>query len=336
MMRLALVLICCVFTSACSTSLSGNQVSLPDGNAGIGFDDLRYSASLHRVLVPAGRSGRIDLVNPESLEVTSITGFGTSAAFSGGHDDGPTSVDESPGFLYVTDRTLQRLFAIDKNGLTIVGQTPLMTQPDYVRFVASKNELWVTEPGAGQIEVFSIGSNGVPASTGTVIAVSNGPESIVVDEQRGRAYTHRWQSSTVAVDLTSRQIVAEWPNGCASSRGIELDRSRGFLFAVCSEGTASVLDVQHDGRILSSIARGSGFDVVGYSPKLGHLYLAGSSCACLVTLGVSATGQLSFVARDDAPGSTHCATADDVGHAWVCDQDKGRIWRMTDSNAASL
>jgi hypothetical protein len=98
----------------------------------------------------------------------------------------------------------------------------------------------------------------------------------------------------------------------------------------------SVLDASRDGRVLSSIARGSGFDVIGYNPTLGHLYLAGTSCSCLVTLGVSAAGQLSFLGRSDATSGAHCTTADDRGHAWFCDTDGGRLVRVDDTFPASF
>src|SRR5206468_4193324 len=95
-------------------------------------------------------------------------------------------------------------------------------------------------------------------------------------------------------------------------------------------GTVSVLDAAHDGRLLSSISRGAGFDVIGYSPTLGHLYAAGTSCACLVVLGVSGSGELSFLGRFGATSSAHCAVPDDRGHAWVCDPDDGQLFRVTD------
>ncbi len=331
MNRLALVTAALV---SCQ-SPAGTPVPLPDGPPGIGFDDLRYSATLHRVLVPAGRSGRLNLVDPETLSVSSVTGLGTVAEYSGGHDDGPTSVAEALGKLYVTDRTTRKLVVVDPTSLAIVGATALATQPDYVRFVAATHELWVTEPAAGQIEIFRLGGDGVPVHD-AVIAVSNGPESIAIDATRGRAYTHHWQSATMSIDVRTRTVVGEWPNGCAASRGIALDEARGWLFSGCSEGTAAVLDVAHDGKILSTIARGSGFDVIGYSAALGHLYLAGQTCSCLVILGVGAGGRLDFLDRLDAPASTHCATADDVGHAWVCDQDGGKLWRVGDRHASSL
>jgi hypothetical protein len=157
----------------------------------------------------------------------------------------------------------------------------------------------------------------------------------VIDALAGRAYAHRWQSSTVAVDVHTRDIMLEWPNGCAASRGLAVDEQRGFFFAGCLEGTLTVLDTRHDGRVLSTLAQGSGFDVIGYSPTLGHVYLAGTACACLVVAGVSLTGQLSFLGRFDATSSAHCAIPDDRGHAWVCDPDGGQLWRIDDPYRAS-
>jgi len=219
----------------------------------------------------------------------------------------------------------------------VVGTAHVGASPDYVRFVPQTNELWVTEPDASRIEVFSLPMNGDsnPSSVGT-IPVDNGPESLVIDATRGLAYTHRWQASTVVFDVQSRKVVAEWPNGCASSRGLVLDESRRFFFSGCSEGTVSVLDAAHDGRILSSISRGAGYDVIGYNPSLGHLYAAGTACACLVVLGVSRGGELSFLGRFDATDSAHCATADDRGHAWFCDPDGGQLFRVDDSYPRSL
>jgi DNA-binding beta-propeller fold protein YncE len=309
-------------------------VALPEGAAGIGFDDLRYSTALHRVLVPAGRSGRLALIEPDTLSVTAIAGFSAKPHYGGGHDDGPTSVDEAHGLLYVTDRTAQ---ALVRAGPTkkILGSTPLSAEPDYVRFVPTTNELWVTEPGAHRIEFFKLNDHGEPAPSGT-LAVENGPESLVIDAARGRAYTHRWQKSTLAIDLKTHAAVAEWPNGCAGSRGIALDSKRGWLFVSCQEGAAAVLDVAHGGKLLSTLSHGAGFDVMGYSEKLGHLYLAGGACGCFVVLGVNGAGKLSFLEQQPAPPRTHCAVADDTGHAWVCDPVGGRLLRFEDAHPAAF
>lgn len=326
-----------VLSGACGGTPYGTKVALPGSAPGIGFDDLRYSTSLHRALAPAGRSGNLDLVDPDSLDVTVASGFSATARYSGGHDDGATSVDEGRGFLFVTDRTSDRLSVVDPNTKTIVSSVGIGAGPDYVRYVSATDEIWISEPDAERIEVFALSSGDPPAPASVAtIPVKNGPESLVIDQRRGRAYTHRWEASTVVIDVRTRQPVAEWPNGCASSRGLAIDEARGFFFAACLEGTVSVLDSERDGKILSSIARGSGFDVIGYNPQIGHVYAAGTSCACLVVLGVSEQGELSFLGRFDASSSAHCAIGDDERHAWVCDPDGGRLLRVDDPYPASF
>jgi DNA-binding beta-propeller fold protein YncE len=310
---------------------------LPKGSPGIGFDDLRYSPALHRVLAPGGRSGSLALIDPDTLEVTAVSGFSAGKDYDGGHDFGATSVDEGRGLLFVTDRTSRRVVVLDAATHAVVGSGRVGAGPDYVRYVAATNELWITEPDASRIEVFSIPATGDPnpVSAGSIL-VDNGPESLVIDATRGRAYTHRWQASTVVIDIASRKVVAEWPNGCASSRGLALDEAHGFFFAGCLEGTISALDATKNGRILSTISRGAGFDVLGYNPQLGHLYAAGTACSCLVIFGVSNAGSLSFLARFTATSTAHCATADDKGHAWVCDPDGGQLFRVTDKFPSSF
>ena len=319
---------------ACS-SPAGTEVPIPNGKPGIGFDDLRYSRSLGRVLVPGGRSGVLALIEPETAQVSVVRGFSVTAGFDGGHDDGVTSVDEGRGLLFATDRTAQTVSVVDPSRLSIVASAPLGARPDYIRYVAATDELWVTEPGAGRIEIFALeGDPPTPRSVAS-ISMANGPESLVIDASRGRAYTHRWQAATLAIDVRTRDVVAEWPNGCAASRGIDVDPVQGFVLASCSEGTASVLDAEREGRILSTLARGAGFDVLGFDANRRHLYLAGSACACLTVLGVSSQGELSFLGRMDAPGDTHCAVADDRGNVWVCDPGAGAVRRVRDSFAGT-
>src|SRR5439155_11665983 len=137
------------------------------------------------------------------------------------------------------------------------------------------------------------------------------------------------------IDVRTRQTIAEWPNGCAASRGLAVDEERQHFIVACSEGTVAVLDAANGGRVLSSIAKGAGFDVIGYAPALHHVYAAGSACGCLMMLGVSAAGGLSLLGRFDAESSTHCVVADDTGHAWVCDPDHGRLWRVDDPFTAT-
>lgn len=323
----------CASKPANAVELYSTPVALPGGLGGIGFDDLIYSPQLKRVIAPAGRTGSLDLVNPQTLEVTAIAGFSAQGQFGGGHGEGTTSADFGRGVLFAIDRTAMRLDVVDPASQAIVAFAAVSANPDYVRFVESAGQVWVTEPDSEQIEVFSLAAGAAPRLTQAgLIHVSGGPESLVIDSVRKKAYTHLWNGMTVVIDLQTRELAATWKNGCiGGSRGIALDEARGFLFAGCYEGKAVVLDIDHDGRQLSSFSYGLGVDVISYNPRLGHLYLPAAVSASMAILNVSPAGEISLAGTVSTAGDAHCVTADELDNAWVCDPSNGRLLLVKDT-----
>ncbi|HEY3173485.1 MAG TPA: hypothetical protein VGK86_13020 [Thermoanaerobaculia bacterium] len=311
-------------------------VALPGSSGGIGFDDLQFSRSLDLVLVPGGRTGNLDLVDPRTASVTSIGGFSSSTAYKGGHGEGITSVSEGGGRLYVTDRTTLVLSVVNPTTRRIVARTKLAASPDYVRYVPPTREIWVTEPDKDQIEVFRFSADGRAAPRhAALVRVANGPESLVVDATRGRAYTHLWSGTTLALDLKTKAVLARWPNTCQGSRGIALDEKRGFLFVGCSEGKAVVLDVTRDGKVIGNTPTGAGVDIIDYDATLHHLYVPGGRSATLSILGVGAGGTLTELARLPAVAEGHCVVSDQHGRAYVCDPKGGRLLVLRDDFPAT-
>jgi DNA-binding beta-propeller fold protein YncE len=300
-------------------------IDLPGGPGGIGFDDLRFAPSLNALLVPAGRTGALDLVDPRTGAVTAISGFSKTEKFRGGHGEGTTSADEGRGYLFATDRDSKEVAVVDPRSRRIVSRAKLSASPDYVRFVAPTGEVWVTEPDAERIEVFRLEERNPlqPVATGK-IEVKGGPESLVIDGKRGRAYSHLWGGRTMAIDLKSKAIVATWSNGCKGSRGIALDEERGFPYVGCAEGKAVMLNAA-DGRQLSSATAGAGVDIIDYSPKAGRLYFPGGKSATMATFAVSAGGELSLLGTVPTAAGAHCVAADLSGNAYVCDPKEGRL-----------
>jgi len=314
-----------------ATTASVTTLPLPGGAAGIGFDDLIFAAGLKKVVVPAGRSGNLDLIDPESHEIITIAGFSAKERFRKGQSEGITSADEGRGLLFATDRTALKLDVVDPGSRVIVAQALLASSPDYVRFVESTGEVWVTEPDAERIEIFTLADSGPPTPVHAgFIPVPGGPESLVIDGTRGRAYTHLWKGLTLAIDTRTRATKEKWPNGCKGSRGIALDRKRGFLFAGCSEGKAVVLGLDRGGATLDSLRYGSGVDIIAYNPQLAHLYLPGASSATMAILGVSAAGRLSLLGTAKTASGAHCVVADDNHQAWVCDPAHGHLLLVYD------
>jgi len=305
------------------------KLALPGGDGGIGFDDLLYSSSLHRVLAPAGRTGKLDLIDPKTQKVDSIAGFSTdSEKFGGGHGEGTTSADSGGGLIFASDRSRGEVVVVDPKTLKIVGKTKLAGGPDYVRWVEPVKEVWVTEPNKKQIEIFALDKTSLAHKA--TIDVPGGPESLVVDGARGRAYTHTWDDASVSIDIAKHKEVARWKNGCKGSRGIALDDKRGWLFVGCDEGKATVLDVAHDGKQLGSADTGKGVDIIAYNPALSHLYVPGGDSATLTILGVGAGGKLSVLGSVATAADGHCVAADELGHAYVCDPKQGALLVVTD------
>ena len=228
-----LVVSCTIKAAQTPNRLQPTPVPLPGGSTGIGFDDLGYSPDLKKVIVPAGRSGNLDLIDPKTLDITAISGFSAQDKFGGGHGEGTTSADAGPNLLFATDHTKQQVDVVDPATRTILTSAAVVDDPDYIRYVSNTNEVWVTQPDRDQIEVFSLADNQPPTlAHAAFIAVSGGPESLVIDKTHGRAYTHLWDGKTVAIDTKHRTILATWANGCAGSRGIALDEKRGFAFCL--------------------------------------------------------------------------------------------------------
>ena len=337
LLAMAVLTACGTRTAAPGTEryFEATPITLPGGSGGIGFDDLGFSLELGRVLVPAGRTGNLDLVDPGSLEVSTITGFSSDATYGGGHSQGTTSVDGALGMLFAIDRTKMQLIVVDPAAQKIVGSVGLASGPDYIRYVPTTSELWITEPDTEQIEAFSLTNRRTAVHAG-FISIKGGPESLVIDTSVQRAYTHLWNNQTVAIDVNNRSVVAQWPNGCSGgSRGIALDARLGFLFTGCAEGKATVVDIR-SGHLLASLSVDSGVDVIAYNPDVAHLYVPSASSGAVSILGVSKSGQLTLLGTAIAGKGSHCVTTDNLGQAWVCDPDHGRLMVVKDPFASTI
>ena len=305
-------------------------LEIPGGSGGVRFDDLQYSSVLGKVLLPAGKTGDLDLVDPHTLAVTAISGFSTGSAGKHRWGEGTTSVDEGAGLLFASDRTSRTVKVIDPASRKIVASAPLASGPDYVRFVAPTREIWVTEPGAEQIEIFRLPEGKAPTPVHeAVISVPGGPESLVIDAQRGVAYTNLWKDQTLAIDLRKRTVVSRWPNGCEGSRGLALDSADGWLFVGCAEGGASVLNVAQGGKVLDHLKAGEGVDIIAYDPSLRHLYVPGARSATLSILGISTAGKLSLLGTFPTEKGCHGVAAVG-GKAFVPDSRGGRLLVIVD------
>jgi len=338
-MKSLLLIVSAWSTGALAATPAQAPVSLavPGGDEGVGYDDLQYAASLKRILVPAGRTGRLALIDPATNQLTPLAGFTSSVSYRGGHGQGTTSATalDQPGLVVATDRGAQALRVVDTTTGRVGDPVKLEAAPDYVRAVSSTGEVWVTEPGRKQLEIFHTEGRPLRLTHAATIKVADGPESLVIDEARGRAYSHTWGAETYAFDLRARKVATTWKNGCHASRGIALDPARGLLFAGCAEGRATVVDLAV-GKVLSSAASGPDVDSIAYGPSLGHLYVPAGGDATLSIYQVSSDGKLTLLGKMETAPDAHTVAVDPVsGKVFVGTPEHGAVLVLHDPYPAA-
>ena len=313
---------------AAAVDAGAAPVPMPGGSGGIGFDDLRFSPTLSMLLVPAGRTGNLDLVDPSSEGISPVAGFSTDGTYSGDDTFGVTSADEGNDIIYAVDRTAKTLAVIDPRSKAIVSQATLAATPGYVRYVAPTNEVWVTEPSVGQIEVFTLGMTASTAPThATSIAVGAGPESLAIDVGGLRAYTHA-TSATVAIDVMAHTVAASWPNGCATSRGIAVDSANKWIMSACEEGLVVVLSTQ--GTTIGTAMVGAGVDQIAYDAERSRLYVPGPTAGAMSVVHLGANGSPTVLGSVQIPSDSHCVVTNGGGSVYVCAPSRGALLFITD------
>jgi hypothetical protein len=309
-------------------------VPIPIGTPGIAFDDLQFSPT-HGVLAPAGRAGVLALIDPTTHRVATIGGFTAADKYEGHHDTGITSADEGADLLFVVDQSTKKLHAVDPHKGTIVASAPLAEGPDYVRWIEPTHEVWVTEPHGEQVEIFSLDTTAGPKLKQVgVVKVPQGPESLVVDVHRGRAYANSWKNQTFAIDLRSRAVVETWQTACKKSRGLAFEGTS-ILFVGCGEGGAVAIDVT-SGAQLGAAPSGEGVDIIAYSPSRRHLYVPAAKAQTMMVMAVGHHGTLTPLGTVPTAPKAHCVTTDDQGSVFVCDPDHGQILAIRDPFVPSL
>ncbi len=305
-------------SSAGQVDASAQMVDLPGAADEIGFDDVAYSAELHRMLVPARESG-VYLVDPSSGEATHLD-------YAGSAD----SVDTDGELLFVLDRASQRIHVVDPDDGRTLSSASTSPRPDYVRFVEATGELWVSVPAADRIEIFAVEDGGAgPHRVGSV-DVPRGPEGLTLTAAGDTAYTHAG-SDVVAIDTEEREVTSRWPTGCEETHGFPaINENDGLLLASCAkDGKVTLLDA-NDGRWLAEYEVGGGESLPAYSPHSNHFYVRSDPGTKVVTLKASRSG-LTLVGEVEVPAAGHCMGAGDVGRYWTCDEGSGRLLLFRDS-----
>jgi len=299
-----------------------HAIALPGGDAdGVLMDYLAYDPRTKAVWVPAGNSGKVDVIDTSSGSLRSIDGFPTQEMERRGKKRtvGPSSVTlGAKGTIYIGSRGDFTICAIDEKKLTKGACGTLDSMPDGIAYVAKTKEIWVTTPRDKSVRILDAKTLAQKAK----LDFEGEPEGFAVDDKRGRFYTNlEDKDQTLAIDLKTHKTVATWAPACGEEgpHGLRLDAAKGWLFVACS-AKAEVMDVGHaghEGKILGSIDTGDGVDDLDYSAARHQLYAGGARAATLTIATVDAKGALAPFAVIATGQGARNGVVDDAGKIYL-------------------
>jgi DNA-binding beta-propeller fold protein YncE len=304
-------------------------IALPGAPAGaVTMDYLAYDRARHRVWVPAGNTGSVDVVDTESGKLTRIEGFPTAEVERGGtrRTVGPSSATVANDFVFVGNRADSSVCAINAASLEKAGCLTLAAMPDGLAYVAATSEVWVTTPRIRSITILGATSSGTLTLQGT-LPLDGAPEGYAVDDARGIFYTNlEDRDRTLAIDIRRRQVTQTWQPACGEDgpKGLALDPQLDHLFVACGDHVV-LLDVGHHGEPLSRIDTGAGVDNIDYVPKRRELYAAAAKAATLTVARLDERGTLATLMVAPTATGARNAVATDEGTAYLTDSRNGRL-----------
>ncbi len=175
---------------------------------------------------------------------------------------------------------------IDLKTLEPLGTVATGANPDSIRYLADRKEVWTINHTGGSITAFE-------PMTGRVIAtidVGGTLEEAVEDPAAHRVYVNVEDAGAIAVvDTTTHARVATWPiAGCEGPTGMAFDAKNHLLLSAC-DGKMAVTD-SASGQAVTSFPIADGVDGNGFDPATGLAFAS------------SGTGVLT-IAHEDSPAT---------------------------------
>lgn len=302
-----------------------HAIVLPGGTGGVSLDYLAYDPSHDRVWVPAGGTGKVDVIDAKTEQLTPIDGFPTKEVTRRGQKRlvGPSSATVGEGAVYVGNRGDSAVCAIDSASLAKGSCVTLDSSPDGLQYVAATKEVWVTTPRDKSIRILDAAT----MKEKSKIQLDGEPEGFAVDEGRGAFFTnYEDKDETLVIDVKTHEIAKKWQPKCGEDgpKGLAFDAAANHLIVVCPDHVET-LDVAHDGALLDSLQIGGGLDAIDYAPARHVVVAAAGGAAKIVFASLAPDGKLAEVASAPTVKGARNAVASANGTAFVADGHAGAI-----------
>src|SRR5258706_8219264 len=143
-----------------------HAIALPGATGALFLDYLAYDPAHDRVWIPASGTGRVDVIDAKTEQVTPIEGFATKEVERRGKKmtTGPTAATVGDGVVYIGNRGDASVCAVDAASLAKRDCVTLDSSPDGMQYVASTKEVWVTTPRDKSIRILDVSTPSHPTA----------------------------------------------------------------------------------------------------------------------------------------------------------------------------
>jgi DNA-binding beta-propeller fold protein YncE len=305
-------------------ALLATSIPLPGGPP-VGMDFIVYEPANDRIWVPAGNTGKVDVIDLPTSKVSSLEGFPTAPPRRPGRPRmGPSSATVGNGIVWIGNRGNNQISGFDARTLAPVGTVQLPVMPDGLAYVARTHEVWATTPSDSGIKVIRV--DGKSPQAVADVKVDGSPEGYAVDDARGMFYTNlEDKDRTLAIDIATRKVVQSWPSGCGTEgpRGLALDRERRLLFVACTDGVGA-FDLTHEQHLVGRLKTGAGVDNPEYDAPRRRLLIAAGKDGSLTIARVTNDGLIAETTVPTSKGARN-PVVDSRGRIYVTDAERGQI-----------
>jgi DNA-binding beta-propeller fold protein YncE len=181
---------------------------------------------------------------------------------------------------------------VDLATLKPVATVPTGANPDSIRYLANRKEVWTFNHTGGSITAF----DPVAARVIATIEVGGVLEEAVDDPAAHRVFVNVEDQNAIAVvDTLKHAVVARWPlAGCEAPTALTFDAKNHLLLSACGDSGTMVVVDSTVGKVTTSFPIATGVDGNGFDPTT-HLAFASSGTGVLTVAHEDARDRFTVV-----------------------------------------
>jgi len=275
-MRTLMVLVAC---AAAGVALQAADVyhpvkEIPIGGEG-GWDYLIVDSAAHRVYV--SHATKIVVADTQTGKIV-----GEIPDLPGVHG---MAIAPELGRGFTSNGRANTSTIVDLKTFQPLGRVATGANPDSIRYVPSRKEVWTFNHTGKSVTVFGA-QDGKTLAT---IMLSGELEEAVEDPAANRMFVNIEDKGAIGViDTVKHALVAEWPIAdCEGPTGMAFDPKNHLILSACDEKMAVVDSAS--GKVVTSFPIAADVDGNGFDPATGYAFAS------------SRTGVLT-IAHEDSPG----------------------------------